>query len=223
MADANFNRMKSRLHALLLLNDTYSATNSGNVGRFPSGDEIADALLQADNRVCLEIINNPNHPARTKFLTGLSSALTNGSKLPEFQGAVGYVTVSATENGAYVPAILADSKDEIQSVREFSDLFGDAAADSEGLYWIENNYLFTTSPFAKVTYPVLAITNAPQAPDSEEETIIQGAYSSLLGKDGSDTTEQQIAERKFQDGLQLIRSFPRVIPETTQLELSRGK
>lgn len=220
MALASLSRIKSRINSALLLNDgAYAATNTGSVGRFGSDQEITDAVLQTDMQVCQAIIETPNHPARAAFMVGLSANIANGGLLPTAAlGAGGVVTVS-TDGSAYTPAQRGKSKDEILEVIEVGVfVYGATSDDYAGYYFIEDNRLYHTSVIAKITYCVLAISTVPQAPDMYEEAIIQGALSSLY-KDGAASAEMHgTAEQKFQNALNIIRSFPRNEPEQQSFE-----
>lgn len=212
---ANVNRIKSRVNALLLLNDTYSATNSGQVGRYQSDQELTDAILQADVQVCEAICSVSNHPARAAFLVGVSGNLLNGTLLPVATGMIGQVLLTSGNN-VFIPGKLARSKDEITEAIELgADVYGNIA----GFYFVQDNLIYHTSLAARVGYCVVAIGTSPQAPDIYEQVIIDGALSALL-KDGGDTSQHQISEQKFQAGISNIRAFPRV--ETEQQSFERA-
>jgi len=208
MSTADFSRIKKRAISIVLADPSYSATVSGDVGRYLSTQEFIDTALQKDAELMTTAIENDKHWVRSTLTPTLSSALQNGGSLPSgIVGKVANVVVSDTSGGTYIDATEMEDKDDILAVNEDSSLFGDGSTDHKGYYVIDNNKIWTTSPYAKVYYYTFSIGASPQSPEAFEDAIAHGVVSSLF-KDGSITPDiHEIGEKKFQQKLAEIRSF----------------
>ena len=215
MALTDTTRVTKRVDAILLaspLATPYSGSvlkvnGQPNTARYPSNDEILDAILEADAVVCTTIIQAPGHPfAATFFVT--SSALANGDAVPAHVGVDG-VNIVVDD----IAARSANSRNEILEIRANAILYPDAAA----WYWLEQGVLWHTGTSATIDYPDFSISTACQSPDNYEAAVIAGAVS-LLMKDGGSSDYYSYYTELFAKQIALIAQQETIVPEVSQYE-----
>lgn len=115
----------------------------------------------------------------------------------------------------YVDGEQAQSKDEILEVNTYPQVFGSLPGYVVGHWFVEGNILYTTSPFAKVTYTDYTLTSSPQAPESYLWAVVAGAVSHLL-KDGGDDQMCSMYGSIYSGMMQSILAGNKAIPEISQ-------
>lgn len=104
---ASYNSAKSMTVAILqasALQSTYPTTPDGSVAQYASATQINNAILQADAEICTAIINTPQHPYQSQFVTtspSLSTGVSGGVALPIRNGMV--LKILGINSGASLP------------------------------------------------------------------------------------------------------------------------
>ena len=183
MALALIANVKSRVIAILNANPgVWSSSVSGTVGAFPSDSEIDLAALQADEWVATQCyFQSVNASLSRPFKT--TTAISNGDSVPFHHGNVSQVELSPN-NSTWDQGVMAQSRDDIVQAAALETYFGTGAADF--LYYLDptDGHFYTTSPFARITYPIYTRTAALQC-DANEEALIADKAVSLLMKHAS--------------------------------------
>lgn len=223
MAVVDITRVQKRVVAILNAapNSTaFPTTVSGKQGRYPSTTEIQYAIFEADNALCRDVILT-GHPFRSSFMV-VTDPLTTNSQITAHIGGQGLVEVSDDDDpdGDWFPAVTIDSKDSITEAIEFPTLFGLTAADATRFGWMEDDRVFTTSPFCRVRYPDFVPNNTTcQSNASLEDGVVAGTIS-LLYKDGSTGELFDKYHSYFQNVRAELRAGVEVFPVLSQADLS---
>lgn len=175
-----------------ILNAAPAATNfpstvSGKQGSYPTTDEIIYAIIEADSALCRDVIIT-GHPFRAAFMM-VTDPLTNNSLIPAHLGGQGMAECAEVNDDptAWIPALLAKSKDEITTVRTMPTNYGLTSAASTGWAFIEDDRVYTTSAYVRVRYPSFVPNNETcQSDSSLEDGVVAGACA-LLYKSGSNS------------------------------------
>lgn len=200
----------------------FPSTASAKQGRYPSTTEIQYAIFEADNALCRDVILT-GHPWRIAF-EAVTDPLTNNSALPAHLGGQGMIEVSdddsVAEDAVWLPAVVCASKDETTEVIANPTLYGLTADGAKGFAWIEDDRVFTTSPFCRVRYPDFTPNNSTcQSNAALEDGVVAGAVS-LLFKDGSDGGLFDRYKAYFADVRAELRAGAEVFPVLSQADLS---
>jgi hypothetical protein len=173
-------------------------------------------VLEADELLMLDVRNTPGHPWATTFYA-LSTALSNGDKIPASDSPIHRVTWSATSNGTYTDSEEADKADIVEAIRDYT-LFGDAVTDTYGFHNVIDGQLYTTSPYVKVVQAPWTRTSACQSPQSYTTGVILTAIA-LAPKEGLDANLLEFAQARSNEFRQMIRSGAMLLPTVTQYGL----
>jgi hypothetical protein len=138
---------------------------------------ITAAILNVDGAIVRAIMENPNHPKRSAYLT--STAVTNGNLIGEHVGPIGDVRVDSNL------AIEADPEDIRRWARN-STLFG----SQTGYFGVAGERLFFLGTAATVDLCTYTRTSACQAPS--EYTMVETHLTlASLAKLGGDFSLQE--------------------------------
>lgn len=214
MAVVSLSRVRTRVIELLLAAPRASRYTSavGNNGVYAVTQEITDAIIAADEQVCLAIIETVGHPYRTAFMSA-STNLSNGDYVPAHVGAHGEVDIDVTGTGTFRPSQRAESRDAVQEIIEFPSIYS-----SKRFHFIEDSRIYHAGSAARVQYPVFTLnTSACQAHEAYEDLVVYGAISHLEKK-GAEAGFFDKYARLFELGKQMIRGKLLTIPEQAQLE-----
>lgn len=223
MAVVDINRAQSRVISILNAapgSTSFPSTVSGKQGRYPTTNEISYAIFEADNALCRDVILT-GHPYRAAFMD-VTDALTNNSILPAHLGGQGAIEVADVDDDAdaWLPAVVCASKDETTEVIANPTLYGLTAASTKGFAWVEDDRVYTTSPFVRVRYPNYTPNNVTcQSDASLEDAVVAGACA-LLFKDGSSPDLFERYNTYFQNVRAELRAGAETFPILQQADLA---
>lgn len=215
MATVDITDVKKRVIAILLA-APQTAPYSGSViglnsqpatGRYGSNDEIERAILEADARVCLAIIESIGNGYRSQFLTE-STGLSSGDNIPAHVGQIGLVKVDDS------PARLARSRNQMIQVIENPELYPEA----QKWFWTDDVTIYHNGTEATVEYPSFEIDTDCQSPDVYESAVVSGSVG-LLMKDGGASDYYGYYARLYAQQEALIRGGATVIPPVEEYEV----
>lgn len=209
MAVADITRIKKRLIAILRAgprNAAYSATVGTTTGtaRYPSDQELTDAILEADARVVAAIIETIGHPYRNQFFT-TSGNLSSGELIPAHVGKDAIIKVDGD------PVRLASSLNQMLEIIANPTLY-----TTGKLAYIEDTYIFHNGTLATVAYPNFTMTTVCQSPESYESAVLCGSVG-ILAKDGASSDYYSYYSNLYVAQETAIRGQELVIPEIEQL------
>lgn len=185
MALAALTDVKERVIAILNANPgVWSSSVSGNVGAFPTDDEMDAAALEADEWVATRgYFQSVNSSLADGFET-VSASLNKGDDIPFHHGDISRVELDITGAGGWTDEVIqVNTKDDINELSANSAYVG-ASSTNEYLYALDNGRIYHNADFARVTYHLYTRTAALQCNQNEETLIIAKAIS-LLAKHAS--------------------------------------
>lgn len=158
----------------------WSGNVSGNVGAFPSDDEILAATLEADEWVATQGYFQSVNQTLAKPFETVSGNLGHNDPLPFHHGKWSLVELSANEV-TWVVGIRTDRDAIINAVATESYIQTGAF---DHLYAIDDGQFFTTQNFGRITHPAYVRTNVLQC-DKNEESLISFRSVAILAKNAS--------------------------------------
>lgn len=184
----------------------FKGNGESATGRYATDVEITRAILEADARVCLSIIDSIGNGYRTQFFT-TSGSLVNGASIPAHVGQISLVKVDSS------PARLARSRNQIIQVIENPELY----VQADKWFWTDDVIIYHNGTAAVVTYPNFTMTSACQSPDAYESAVVSGSVA-LLMKDGGSGDYYSFYAGLYAAQESAIRGGAAVIPPIEQFE-----
>lgn len=161
----------SRIIATLNANPgVYSDTVSGNVGAFPSDQEIIDAMFEADEYIAnFGYFQSVNRALAKDFLV-LSNNLSNGDDVPFMHGEPQKIEVS-DDGTEWRKGVEAASVDDITNAFDVGNSYV-GANSFNFLYFLDTGNFYTTSTYGRIEYPQYTKGAELQCRQSEEFLLI---------------------------------------------------
>jgi len=103
------------------------------------------------------------------------------------------------------------SKDEVIAASNFPELYATTYPNSAKFWFIEGDYIYTTSAYAKVVYTDYTLTASPQCPEPYLEAVAAGAVA-YLAKDGSDDGLALYYQKIFDQYVQMTSQGATALP-----------
>ena len=191
-------------------------TGNAGIGAYKFQQELVDIMLDADSIVVTQGYFQSEQPLRNRFLTP-SVNLPNGAKLPEFEGLIGKAEYS-TDGINWLDSKEALAKQDVVGARAHGSGYISAAAFA-GHHFIDGDYVFHTSPFFRVEYPLYAKTTSLQCLVNHEPALISTALglaykeSNLHAAEWYEKKGEYLLERIRQGSMRMKSYTPRPLPE----------
>jgi hypothetical protein len=180
--------LRSRVYDLLNASpNTYGTL--ANV-RWQAG-AVDAALIAADGRIIEAICSNKNHPRRKAFLTGTGSDVAHGSSLTSRIGpleSVSFVIDTVTYPGTELSiAQMGQLNRENQNPDALTSIDPHYILDGDTIYHNKAGLILGGAAAVAVntTFCVYAVSAALQAPDENEDDVIDEAMRMLRPKEGA--------------------------------------
>lgn len=161
---------------------------------------IQEAILQKDLEVCVEILNEPNHPQRANFTPFAPATVTNGTQVPAHTGVLSLVVIDIT-GPLTVFGIEVPFHKLMMWMRNAGVQF---STTREGYYAIDRNQLYYTGTSARVTGVLLTKTTACQAPVEYSNIIAVNAAADLFATEGDDLQASELFNKVGLTGYQRV-------------------
>src|ERR1041384_745947 len=215
MAVTSITRVQKRVIQILLAaptTDPYAGTVIGSnnqpaAARYPVDQEVTDAILEADARVCLAIIESIGNGYRSQFLT-TSASLSNGDNIPAHVGQIAVIEVDGS------PARMARTRNQMIQVIENPELY----VEAQKWYWTDDISIYHNGTAATVQYPSFTITTECQSPDAYESAVIAGSVAILM-KDGGRSDYYGYYANLYAQQESIIRGGASVLPPVQMFEV----
>lgn len=186
-------------------------------------DQVKEAILAADEQVCLAILETPGHWARPDYVDW-SPLLDYLDEVPAHIGATGAVRITVSNGGSLVPGLVSTINEIILWRSNQNGAYGSLQHDAvnnllAGNYAIRDNIVYFTG--AKMAVRIGTFTRSAlvcQAPAIYQLTVWIGALVNLFPKEGSWLQKAAFLSSQLVNQMAAIRGGLAVEPVLDQYE-----
>jgi len=146
--------------------------------------------------------------------------------LTPYQALAGeYIALASAGSGnstivvQYEDGTEALSKDQIVAANSFPNLYAGDFPNTAKFWFIEGDYIYTTSAYAKVVYTDYTLTASPQCPEPYLEAVAAGAVA-YLAKDGSDDGLALYYQKIFDQYVQMTAQGATALPAISAYKMA---